>query len=314
MGASPMSGSYMVYVSASSNKINIEPTRTTRFNIDSAAGNFSVNPGDPLQFSATPANTEISFSSTDGGPFIDTAANIVTTGSNKILTMTVSNAILSSLRYVWTLPNLTSLTTDNSFALNFISGMPNSIVTMSFQNCTLQGLSPLNTTSASILKVNGNGLVSLPSLPSTMSFIDVSSNLAFTTFPVLPSGLTVLNSNFTSVAAPPDTLPNSLVTMSFNNNPDLVTWLTTLPTSLKYFDVNSSSLAQLPTIPGPVIFLNVANNQFGSIAIDNVCAQLVSNGQNSGSLNLSGNPGPILNPTTTNRIATLVSRAWTVTT
>jgi hypothetical protein len=315
MGSTPMTGTYLVYVSASSNNINLEPTRTTRFNIDSAAGNFGVSSGEPIQFTDTPTNTVLTFTSTDGGPFTDTAANIVATGSSKILTLSASALGITNMKYVWTLNNLTSFNANDNASLGIVGGMPASIVTMSCMNCSLAVLSPLNRTSASILKVHGNQLVALPSLPSTMSYIDCSGNFGITSLPdPLPYGLTTLLANTLNLTSVPSSFTNTLLTMSFANNSGLSLWLTTLPTALTYFDVNHTSLTQIPTVPANVLFLDVSSCQFGSIALDNVCAQLVSNGFNSGSLNISSNPGPILNPTTTNRIATLVSRGWTVTT
>jgi hypothetical protein len=302
-------GSYMFFISASTSKVFIEPTRTARFSVASSIGQFSITSGEQIQLTTTNQSDLISFSSSmNGGPFMDTAANIVASGSSDVIFMDLSS--VGSIRYVWTCTGLKELVSYGNIFLNDVQGMPSSIVTMSLQNGALSNLYDLSSTSASILKVNNNALTALATLPSTMSYIDCSNNLILS-LPNIPFGVTNLYCASTAVSTPPNVLANATVSMSFYNNPNLNLWLTTLPTSLAWFDVSSCPLlTALTTIPSNVRYLNVGSDAMTDIAQDNICSNLVSNGLLSGSLNLAGN-APLL-PITLTRIATLQSRAWSV--
>ena len=302
-------GSYMIFISASTDKIYIEPSRTARFSVASNIGQFGVTSGEVIQLTTTNPADQITFSSSlNGGPFTDTAANIVASGSSDVTFMDVS--AVGAIRYVWTCDNLTYLYSNNNIFLNDVQGMPESILTMSLQNGVLNNLYDLSATSASILNVYNNQLTALGDLPATMSYINVSSN-PILTLPDIPYGVTQLYCNSLAIENPPDSFTDTIVSMSFNSNPDLSLWLTTLPTSLSSFEVsNCVALTALPTIPANVRYLDVSGDALTDVAQDNICANLVTNGLLSGSLNLLGNAS--LLPVTLTRIATLQTRAWTV--
>jgi hypothetical protein len=305
------SGSYMFYVSASTSKIYIEPTRTTRFSVSSNIGEFGVNSGEPIQLVTDNTAQTINFSSSAGGPFTDTAANIVASASlgDNILMVDISN--VSSIRYIWTLTSLTELKSNNNIFLNDIQGMPASIVSMSLQSGVLNTLYDLSGSACSYLNVFNNQLSSLGDLPATMSYINCSSNPIIALPSAVPAGVVHLFCNNTSISSPPDSFPTTVVSMSFANNNSLNLWLSTLPSALASFDVSSCpSLTALPTIPANVRTLNVSACSFTDVAQDNICSNLVTNGLTSGSLNLLGNAS--LLPITVTRIATLQSRAWSV--
>lgn len=303
------SGSYMLYISASTNKIFIEPSRLSRFSVSSNVGQFNVHTGEPMQLTTDSPTDLITFSSSLGGPFTDTAAHMVTSGSGTILTMDISN--VSGIRYIWSLNNLTSISSFGNTLVSDVGGMPNSIVTMSLQGGGLTKLFPLSQSAVSILNFSQNSVVTFPALPPTMSYINCNNN-PILALPAIPFGVTQLFASSTAITTPPSSLPSQIVSMSFSGNSNLNLWLTTLPSSLSSFDVSScNQLTALPTIPSNVMFLDVSFGAFTDIAQDNICANLVSNGLLSGSLNLLGN-APVL-PTTVTRIATLQSRAWTVT-
>jgi len=302
-------GSYMFFITASTSKIFIEPTRTTRFSVASNIGQFGITSGEVIQLTTTNPADLITFSSSlNGGPFIDTATNIVASGSSDVIFMDISS--VGAIRYVWTCTNLQYLYSNGNIFLNDVQGMPASIVTMSLQNGVLSTLYDLSATSASILNVSNNQLTVLGDLPATMSYINVSTN-PILTLPDIPYGVTQLYCNSLAIASPPDNFNSQIVSMSFNSNPSLNLWLTTLPTSLSSFEVSTCpSLTALPTIPANVRYLNVSSDGLTDVAQDNICANLVSNGLLSGSLNLLGNAS--LLPVTLTRISTLQSRAWTV--
>lgn len=302
-------GSYMFYLSASTSKIFIEPTRTARFSVASNIGQFNVTSGEPMALTTDNTSDLITFTSSAGGPFTDTAAHIVTTGSAEIFAMNIS--AVGSIRYIWTLSNLTSLFAFGNTLISDVGGMPNSIITMSLAGGSLTSLYPLSQSALSILNFSNNSVASFPALPATMSYINCSNNPLLALPTTIPFGVTQLYADSTQITAPPTTLPTQIVSMSFASNTNLNLWLTTLPTSLGYFNVSSCPLlTALPTIPANVRSLNVSFDALTDIAQDNICANLVTNGLLSGSLNLLSNAA--LLPITLTRIATLQSRAWTV--
>ena len=305
------SGSYMMFISSSTSQVFIEPTRTARFSVSSNIGEFGVNSGEPIQLTTDNTAHTITFSSSLGGPFTDTAANIVASASagDSITMMDISS--VSGIRYIWTMTSLVELKSNNNIFLNDVQGMPASIVTMSLQNGVLNNLYDLSGSACKILNVYNNQLSSIGDLPATMSYINCSSNPIVALPTTIPAGVTELYSNNTSISSPPDEFPTTIVSMSFANNSGLSLWLTSLPTALASFDVSSCpSLTALPTIPANVRTLNVSACSFTDVAQDNICSNLVTNGLTSGSLNLLGNAS--LLPITVTRIATLQSRAWSV--
>lgn len=304
-------GSYMFFISASTSKIFIEPTRTSRFSISSNIGQFGVTAGEVINLTTTNPSDLIAFSSSAGGPFTNTAVNIVTSASAGDTITEIDISGVSGIRYIWTLEGLTSIKSNSNIFVNDIQGMPISIVTMSLQNGNLNSLYTLATTSASILNVFNNQLAALPTLPSTMSYINCSSNPILSLPSTIPFGVTELYASNTSITTPPNTFSDTIVSMSFASNTNLNLWLTALPTSLSSFDVsNCPQLTALPTIPSNVRSLSISGDSFTDVAQDNICSNLVTNGLLSGSLNLLGNSS--LLPITLTRIATLQSRAWTV--
>lgn len=305
------SGSYMMFVSASTQKVFIEPTRTTRFSVSSNIGQFVVGTGEPIALTTNNPTDNLVFSSSAGGPFTDYASNIVISASagDTITELDISNA--SGIRYVWTLTGLTSLKSNTNIFVNDVQGMPNSIVTMSLQNGILNTLYDLSASACKILNVYNNQLNSIGALPSTMSYINCSNNPILSLPSSIPYGVTEFYAANTSISSPPDSFPTQTLSMSFANNTGLSLWLTPLPSSLSSFIVSGcTSLTALPTIPANVRYLDVSSCAMTDVAQDNICSQLVTNGLNSGSLNLLGNAA--LLPITITRITTLQSRAWTV--
>jgi len=303
-------GSYMFYISASTSKIFIEPTRISRFSVSSNIGQFGVHSGEPVQLTTDNSSDLIAFSSSAGGPFSGTAAQLVATGSTEILMMDISS--VTGIRYIWTLTNLTKLISNGNTLVSDVGGMPNSIITMSLQGGGLTQLHSLSQSVVSYLNFANNSVTTFPALPNTMSYINCNNNPIMALPTTIPYGVTQLYSNGTSITEPPSSLPTSIVSMSFSSNSNLNMWLTTLPSSLSSFDVsNCPLLTALPTVPSNVRYLNVSFDGLTDVAQDNICSNLVSNGLLSGSLNLLGNAA--LLPITLTRIATLQGRAWTVT-
>lgn len=302
---------YSLYVTASSKNILISPNRSVKFAIDINYGNIAVSTGDPLQLTTDNTSDIMTFSASGAGPYTGTAAQIITTGSTNIGFLDISG-LTSNIHYIWTLSNLTYLRSNGNTNTTNIGGIPSSTVSMSLTYGAINQLYTMANTSLSYLDLTSNALTSIPTLPATMSYINLSTNPLTTLPTTFPYGTKILYVNNTSITSAPDSLPDQIVSMSFSANSLLNLWVTTLPSSLTSFDISYCPLlTSLPTIPANVLFLNASNCNLTNTSEDNICANLVSNGLNSGSLNLLNNAS--LLAATLTKIATLQSRGWTVT-
>ncbi len=303
--------SFMIFVSASSNNIAIEPSRLSRFNIYATNAQFSVTPGGPLQLTTTTTSDILAFSAS-ATFFNASASQMIAAGSNSLVTDMDISTVTVGIKYIWTLPNLVNLRANSDAAILDIGGMPQSIVTMSISHNALTLLYPLVATSASILDCSFNSLTALPSFPSSMSYLDCTSNFISNLPDPLPAGLTVLRAGSNTLSSTPSAFPSSIISMSLDNNPDLTTILTALPSSLIWFDCSDcSQLISIPTLPVGVKYLFLQNDGLSATVEDFIISTLVGNAQTSGSASLVGN-APITNPTTFTNIATLQSRGWNV--
>jgi len=291
-GEALLSGSYVLYVS-SSNNIYLNTTRSVRFGVVSPSNNITFGAGESLRLMTNYSYETLTFSSSLGGPAVNTAANIATSSSDMY---SIDASSVTGIRYVWTLPNLVKFTCTSNPLMQDIGGMPNSIVTMSINDNSIMSLAPLTYTSASILICSSNVLTRLPDLARTMSYISCSFNPLTSLPAALPYGLTKFycsNTNLTSVST---TFPNSIVSMSFDSSSLLSAWTSTLPTSLKLFTFNNS--------PN----LNPASQA-------NICSDLAGYGLTNGYLNITGSQpivGSIYSSSIETNINTLKSNAWTV--
>ncbi len=103
----------------------------------------------------------------------------------------------------------------------------------------------------------GNQISSLPALPSGLVILALKSN-NLTSLPSLPSGLVRLNINQNHITLLP-TLPNTLESLSAYLN-NLTSLPSPLPTSLKVLGVNSNNISSVPNLPSSLTFLDVAGN------------------------------------------------------
>jgi hypothetical protein len=312
MGEAPLSGSIMVYVTASNGAI-LSPTRPVRFKVTSLANSVVVSTAETMSLMVIPfSGAPPTFTYTSSGFLFSGTDADVATVANTVTEINVSNLTLSSIKYLWTLPRLKKLNATDNYAMVDIGGMPNSIETMSLSNCLLNTMAPLIYTSASIFDCSNNQLRELPPLPSTMSYIDCSGNASMTLLPdPLPRGLEVIYADGTSIPYPPTSIPNTLITMSMAGISALNTWTTSFPTAMTYFDCHNTNLTSLPTLPSGVLYLDAQSCQLTTLGIDNITTQLVSNGLSNGYLGILGNTLPY-SAGTLSRITTLQSRGWTI--
>jgi len=309
MGQSPMSGSYSVYVS-SSNNVYLEPNRTVRFNISSKSDSVSVGVAEPLQFSYTPASTLIGFSSSLGGQFNDNNVNILGSGSNNILWVDMNNTLIYSVRYLWTLPNLRGYVNKNNTLLS-VDGLPASASYFDCRVGTINSIYDMSgVRSMSYFDCAFNNLSSLPSLPQTMSYFNCSTN-PLTTLPnTMPFGLYKFICDDVDLLSVSSTFPNSVVSMSLNDNGLLSSFFSALPTSLQYISLNYSPVGSIPSIPASTTQLFFYSASLSSTSIDTICATLVANGASNGRLDIRGNGTPSVAALT--NIAILQGAGWTV--
>ena len=198
--------------------------------------------------------------------------------------------------------------------MTYLGGIPTNCVTMSAAFCSLTELPDLSSGSLKYANFQGNNIVANLALPPTMSYLNVAGNYYVNLPNSLPAGMNTIIADRTGIIYTPLTIPDSLVTMSFNSCPNLSAWLApTFPASLTYLDTGVSPISNLPTsIPSSLQWVNIANCQLSPVVIGNMAAGLVSNGLNNGYLAFLNNPdsGSAFNITT--NVNTLISRGWTV--
>jgi hypothetical protein len=209
---------------------------------------------------------------------------------------------------------LRNLNASNDLSLTYLSGMPNSIISMSLQNCNINYLQTLQTTSASYLNCSNNKLSSLPTLPTSMSYIDCSDNTSMTSFPLrMPEGLQYLFAENLAISTSPGYFPNTIISMSFASCGNLNSWVAALPQNLAWLDVSNTLIESLPYISPPLKYLDVSNCNLSQTGLDNIMTWLVANGQTYGYLDISGNPNiNYSSATLLTNVATLTARSWSV--
>jgi hypothetical protein len=334
MGQSSFYGSYMLFVS-SSNNIKIEPTRTVRFKISSQSDTVNSYVNVPLSLSVFPSSSVVfTFTSTDGGPFTDYITGLFYTMSfnKQIFTLDAINQGLTSMYYYWTLNSVTESNFSNN-PLSILSGVPNSLTSLSCSNCSLASFYTFQSSSLSTLSCDGNFLTSLPNFPTSMSYINCSNNnltslnlpltLSYlncslnqlTSLPsVLPSGSYTFLADNNQIQVLPSALPDTIVTMSMNNNTSLLNFsLTPLPAQLGYLSFNNCpNIGSLPSIPTGVLYLSLQSCSLNSTVLENITANLASSSLSasmiSGTVDIRGNGAP--DSTALNNLQTLINNGW----
>lgn len=328
MGQANFYGSYLLFVSASNN-LQIDTSRKVRFNISSESDTVNVYPNVPITFSAFPTTSLFQFSSTDGGPFTDTATGIETTMSlgKQIFTLNGINNGVTAINYFWTLTSVTASNFSNNINLSTLSGVPTTLTYLSCSGCNLISLYDFESSSLSILNCSHNNIGRLSNFPATMSYFNCSNNFLNTiNLPLslsylncsnnilsglpstLPTGLTTLIADNNNISALPLSLPPSIVSMSLNNNP--LTNFGTIATSSLYLSFNDCLITTLPSLPGGVQFLYAQSCSLAPNAIDNITNTLVSNAVTSGTIDVRGNG--LLSVTSVSNMTVLNNTyAWT---
>ena len=337
-GSGSIIGNFMIFVTSSASTVEIDSNRLNRFNVSSRGDNVSVSIDEPLQFLYLPSTTEIEFSSSAGGPFTDSLAGILTTGSTEILNLYMRNESISNIRYVWDLVNLKTLDCGENIAVDKLTGMPDTLESLICDTCSLSQMTDLSNTTMSYFNCSNNQLTSLPNLPTSLSYMNCSQN-DITSLPTLPNTMSYLNAAFNSLTTLPFglpsgltelymndndftslsiTLPTSLITMSFSNNTSLNLFdvgipdtSSTLPTSLEYLDISYTQISTLPNLPTPTVYFDAISCSLTQVEMDKICSQSLVNGQSNGYLYLNGN-GLLMISTVNDYILPLQSDGWTI--
>ena len=333
MGQSSIYGNYMVFVTASNN-INIESSRTVRFNVASQADVFNEYPAVPMNIStASVASVPVTFTySTIGGSFTGPLSSVVAAGIQNILTLDAVAQNMTALNYYWTLTNVTESNFSNN-PLTYLSGGPPALLSLNCLNCSLTSLYSFVSTSLSMLNCSYNQLTSLPDLPSSMSYLNCSNNqitslnlpltLSYldcssnqlTSLPNLPSGSYVVIADNNNLLGLPF-LPETISTMSLNDNVSLNAAPFALPANLTSFSANNCPFYIFPVTstqtgvwPTGILSMSLNNcNLFQSTMASIITALYASaSAYNiySGYVDIRGNGVP--DPSTAAKITTLTN-------
>jgi hypothetical protein len=327
MGQASLYGSYLIFVSASNN-LQIESTRTVRFNIASETDTFSVYAAMPITFSVYPSQSLFTYSSVDGPLFTDISSQIAATESlgRAVYTLNGINNGSVTINFLWKLGHLTASNFSNNISLMTLSGIPNSLQYLSCSYCNLSSFYDFESSSLNVFDCNNNIVTKLPNFPYSMSYIDCSSNnLTSLNLPVslsylncsinnitslldpMPAGMTTLLANTNLIPTLPLSIPQTITTMSLNNNP--LTNIGNLPTQSLYLSFNYCPLTSLPTLPQGVTQLYVQSCSLFQSSVDNITTQLADYSVISGTLDLRGNG--TLSVTSVSNIAVLNANGWT---
>lgn len=332
-GSSSMLGNYVVFVTGSSSRIKIEPTRLNRFNLSSFSDTLNVSTAEPPLFQVSPEElvTLTFYTGSHEGPFTDTRNGMLSSGSQNIDDVSFRNQAATSVRYVWSLQNLRILDCGDNGTLTSLTGMPDTMVTLSCDSCSIASIQDLdNATGMTYFNCGNNNLGSLPALPISLSYLNCNQNL-LTTLPALPETMSYLNASDNLIANAPaaipygvtdlylgnnqitsmfSTLPAALVTMSIFNNP-MTSLSVTFPAALGWIVASGMSITSFPDVPAAMLYLDVTSCSLSQASMNTICSQSVVNGLTNGIIYLNGN-GPILISTVNDYILTLQGLGWTV--
>ena len=308
-------GLFEVYVTASSG-VFISNQRVTRFSITSDCDQLSVYQSVPMVFTTFPTNSILLYSSSlhPGVAYQGSASQVTFSGSYDVTELLVPPGTVGVMQYTWTLTGCNKITADGNAGLSYIGGLPTNCVSFSAANCGLTELPPLNSGSLSYLNVPNNTIFTTLSPQASMSYINVANNFNVTLPTNLPPGLTALIADGLGLTYTPYGLPNTLLTMSFANCTNLVSFLAPdLPTSLGWWDSHGSPLNNFPSLmPSNMLYVNVANCSLQPVTIGNVAAGLVTNGLSNGYLSFINNPASSSAFSIIPNITTLRGRGWTI--
>ncbi len=314
-GEAPLYGLYKLYVTAS-HGVFLDGHRTMRYKIASTSDQLTVSPAEPTIFNTYPVNSILSWSSSlhPGILYQGSASQVIFSGSADVTALVAPAGTVTVMNYAWTLTGCKSIVVDNNTGMTFLGGIPTNCVTMSAAFCSLTELPDMSTGSLSYANFQGNNIVANLSLPATMSYLNVAGNYNINLPTFLPDGMLVIIADRTGITTTPQTVPDSLITMSFNSCPNLNAWLSpSFPANLEYLDLSVSPISNIPTvIPSSLQYVNVANCQLSPVLIGNLATGLVSNGVSNGYFAFINNPNSGSAFNITANVNTLISRGWTV--
>lgn len=159
-------------------------------------------------------------------------------------------------------PNLDTLICQNCH-IDTLGTLPASIKYINVsQNYNSLSSLPSLPSSLKYLDASNNGLVALPALSTSLEYIDVSRN-QLTSLPVLPPSVLYLSCGSNPIPTLPS-FPNTLESLSIYGTP-LTSPIPALPPSLKYLNAGSCGLTSLPSLGNNIQSIYVNNNQLTSL-------------------------------------------------
>jgi hypothetical protein len=221
--------------------------------------------------------------------------------SNSLTTLDVSGCTLLTTLYC-DINALTSLDVSASTALTSLSCQDNALTALDVS--TLTALTSLNCTSNALTALDVSTCIALTSLvceSNALAELDVTGCTMLTALYCDSNALTALDVSASTVLGYLYCQDNALTSLD-----------TTGCASLWSFNCNDNQLTALDISTNPaIISMNASNNLLTQDAVDAILAQLVTNGQSGGWVNLSGNVPP--SDAGQASAATLQGLSWTVT-
>ncbi len=314
-GEASLYGLFQVYVTAS-NGAFIETSRPVRFKISSVSDQLGVSSAEPMQFYSYPEDAIMSYSSSlhPGTLYEGSASQVIFSGSYDATELLIPPGTVNILQYTWTLTGLEKFIADGNPGLTYLGGLPTGCTSASAADCSLTELPDMKNSTVQYLNVPNNNIVANLSLSPSMSYLDVSNNYYVHLPNTMPQGMTVLKADGIGITYTPPYIPDTLISMSFANCPQLTSWLAPdFPASLQYFDCHNSPLLNIPyVVPSDLLYVNISNCALANNIIGNLANGLDVNGLNNGYFAFKNNPSshsafniiPIIN--------SLRGKGWTI--
>lgn len=332
LGQTPLNGNYYVAVTSSDANVTIDD-RTVVFTISSYASFVTSSSDEAINFYYEPTNQHVTFSTFAGGPFHDSLAGILTTGSNNIRTLDMGSSSISTLRYTWKLFNCTDFSCSKNASLNELNyGFPSTMSYLYCSECNIGTIVDLDNTNLLRFECQSNALIDLPALPDSLTYLNCSANF-IENFDFLPQNLRVLiaqnNAGATTlsgfdaalrtasldlgtfVSIP--TLPVGIQRLSISSNPSLAALPNLSPTSMSYLDASICNLATIPSMSVSMSWIDLSSNgPLPNTEFVSCTNQLVNSSQKSGSFTALGYPAGYVTPFYGNLLTLQNTFGWVI--
>lgn len=334
VGQYPLNGNYYLAVTSSDDSLTLLPSRTVRFTISSYASYVTASNDEVIDFYYEPTNQPVTFSTFAGGPFHDTLAGILITGSNNIRTLDIGSSSISTLRYTWTLFNCTDFSCSKNASLNELNfGFPNTMSYLYCSECNIGTITDLSNTNLLVFDCHSNNLNVLPVLPDSVQYLNCSDNPITNFVHPLPTntrqfiatniaGATTLfgfnnvlltaSLDFSTFISLP-TLPVSIRKLTVGSNMSLTTLPALSATSMSWLDASICNLSTIPSMSVSMSWIDLSSNPpLVASQFVNCTNDLVNSAQLSGTFSALGYGASFTTPFYGNLLTLRNTYNWTI--